>query len=425
MTSNIDEIILFIQQFFNFYPHFYQEDFLKTCCNEKRVVAVWCRQSGKSTSISMYALYKCLTNKGWTLLIFAPVQRQSSELYAKIRNTISNSEIFKDYIQSSTQTELVFKNGSRILSLPVGPNGDSIRGFTGDTIILEEAEGIKDSIVNEVIMPMIASKPHGQMIKIGTGKGKNHFWESAYGKETEYKLFCYDWTYPVKAKQITQEFINEQRKNLTELEFSTEYEAKFIEDSDCYFKQELIQSCIEDYELPDKINNKYSYYLGVDFARMGEDKSVFIPVLSHGGGVRVSDIITTEHKMLTDAVGRVKQLDEKYSFDRICLDQTGLGAGPTDMLTEEFGYKVEGITFTMQSKEDLYSNLKKMMEQGRLKIPNNRDLYYELSDLRYEVASSGHLKLHHSERGHDDYPDALALACWACKDEEGYSPTLA
>jgi len=46
-------------------------------------------------------------------------------------------------------------------------------------------------------------------------------------------------------------------------------------------------------------------------------------------------------------------------------------------------------------------------------------------DLRYEVMSNGDLKLHHSDKGHDDYPDALALACWAAKEEDYYKPVLA
>ena len=53
------------------------------------------------------------------------------------------------------------------------------------------------------------------------------------------------------------------------------------------------------------------------------------------------------------------------------------------------------------------------MQQERLIIPNNKKLIYELLDLRYEIMSNGDLKIHHSEKGHDDYPDALALACWA------------
>ena len=57
------------------------------------------------------------------------------------------------------------------------------------------------------------------------------------------------------------------------------------------------------------------------------------------------------------------------------------------------------------------------MGQGRIKFPNHKKLLYQLADLRYEIVSSGDLKIHHSEKGHDDYPDALALACWYFKGE--------
>jgi hypothetical protein len=54
-----------------------------------------------------------------------------------------------------------------------------------------------------------------------------------------------------------------------------------------------------------------------------------------------------------------------------------------------------------------------------------KKLYYELSDLRYEITSGGNTKIHHSEGGHDDYPDALALCCWACKEDDiMYKPIL-
>ncbi len=423
-----NKIILFAEQFLNFYPYEYQKNFLRECCKSKRVVAVWCRQSGKSTSVSAYAIYKCLTESNYSFLIFAPTQRQSSELYNKIRRTITSSAVFKDFIKSSTQTELVFNNDSRILSLPVGPDGTSIRGFTGDTVVLEEAEGIKDSIVNEVIMPMIGSKKNGQVIKIGTGKGKNHFWESAYGRDSEYKLFCYDWTYPVKEGQITKEFVEEQRKNLTELEFSTEYEAKFIEDADCYFKWELIQSCVEEYRIPELKIPHHDYTLGVDIAGEGEDESVFISLLTHGGGYRVVAIDNYEKNKPREIVGKVKELDGKYGYMKILLDKTGMGDGPTDWLKEQVGvyddFRVDGIRFNIQNKMDMFSHLKKLMEQGKLKLPNHKKLIYQLADFRYELTSNGQMKLHHSERGHDDYPDALALACWSCKDEGEYHPML-
>ena len=428
-VGNDLEIIDFVECFFDFYPYEYQIAFLRECCINKRVVGVWCRQSGKSTSVAAYSLYKCLTTPNCSIIIIAPGQRQSSELYGRMRKMLSNS-IFNKLIINSTQTETNFPNGSRIKALPCGPDGMNIKGFTGDIVILEEAEGIKDSIVNEVVTPMIAATD-GQMIKIGTGKGKNHFWESAYGRGTNYKLFCYDYTFPVKSGQITQEFIDEQRKNLTQMEFETEYEAKFIEDADCYFKYDLIQSCIEEYNIPEHKIAKHDYYLGVDVAGEGEDESVFVSLLCHGGGYRIVSIDNFEKNLPREIVGKVKELDIKYNYVKILLDKTGMGSGPSDWLKESLGggghddYRVDALIFTVQSKMDIFSNLKKLMEQGKLKIPEHRKLIYQLLDFRYELTSNGNMKLHHSERGHDDYPDALALACWACKDEESYRPMLA
>lgn len=167
------------------------------------------------------------------------------------------------------------------------------------------------------------------------------------------------------------------------------------------------------------------YYLGADVARMGEDVTVLIVLESRGGGVRVVYIEEIKHKKLTEVVGKIKRLNAIFNFTKICIDETGIGAGPTDMLTEEFGYMVEGVTFTIKSKENMYSNLKKMMEQGKLKFPRHRKLFYELSDLQYELTSSGNIKIHHPEHKHDDYPDALALACWAAKEENSnYRPTI-
>ena len=137
-TKLKNEIIKFSQFFFDFWPYKYQEQFLLTCCKQKRVAALWCRQSGKSTSISIYAAYKCLTENNYCLIIISPSQRQSSELYIKIRKLIERTGDWSRWVISSSQTEISFDNGSRIVSLPCGPEGITIKGFTANTIILEE-----------------------------------------------------------------------------------------------------------------------------------------------------------------------------------------------------------------------------------------------------------------------------------------------
>lgn len=162
------------------------------------------------------------------------------------------------------------------------------------------------------------------------------------------------------------------------------------------------------------IREKSTFVLGVDFARMGEDSTAFI-VLEQPAftdEIFVVYIEETRHKKLTDPIGRVLYLHNKFKFNKIYLDCTGLGAGPVDVLNEKLGsHKIEPITFTNKSKEDMYGNLTILFETKKLKIPNHKKLIYQLADLRRELKSDGKIKIHHADRGHDDLPDALALAC--------------
>jgi len=149
--------------------------------------------------------------------------------------------------------------------------------------------------------------------------------------------------------------------------------------------------------------------LGVDFARLGQDSTVMIVIEELQNELYVKFVHETQHKLLTDAIGRIKALDDKFKFDKIFLDQTGLGSGPTDVLKEQLGYKIEGMTFTVRTKQDIYQNLRRLLETrakgkpGGLHLPNHKKLLFQLMDLRYEFGSSGEMKIHHSNRGHDDY----------------------
>lgn len=249
MGTIIPKPVAFGNVWFKWNYHKYERDFLKLCEEHNRIAGLWCRQSGKTETISHYALYKCLTNHKFTVLIIAPSERQSGELFNRARFLTNTTPDIQAYLENSSQTELVFKNGSRLKSLPCGPDGTTIRGFTADIIIIEEAGYVKDSIMNQVIMPMIASKPNGQVIKIGTPKGKNHFWQSCYGKDSSFVLSRVTWVEAVQEGQISQEFIDEQKLNLSDLEFKTEYGAEFIEDSDAFFKQALIEKTVLEYPL--------------------------------------------------------------------------------------------------------------------------------------------------------------------------------
>lgn len=404
--------------------HDYQVKFLLDCIFNDRVLGVFCRQTGKTTTIALYALWYAIHMKNRTVLIIAPTDRQAGEMFSRIRQFALQCNLVEPHIESHTQREMVFNNGSIIRALPTGDEGNTIRGQTAHLVILEEAGFMKDQIVNRVIMPMIAAT-NGRVIMIGTPWMKNFFYEAHLNER--YAVHQYDWTIAVESDQLKQEFIDEQREVLSGIEFATEYEAKFIEDSDAYFPRDLILSCVSDIETINEPREHGIYTLGVDFARLGSDSSVFITAEQHRltGMISIVNITETKQKLLTDSIGRVQMLHERFKYRRIVLDETGLGAGPTDVLKEKLPGMIEGLTFTQRSKMDLYSNLKSWMEKGLVRIPNNKKLLYQLLDLRYELSSNGRMKIHHSERGHDDYCDGLCLAVWPLKHKKERTWTVA
>ena len=205
-----------------------------------------CRQVGKSLTIAIFSILEALRTPGSKIIIVGPTDRQAGELFTKITNIAQNS-FAKDEIQEVTMRQMIFLNGSRINSYPVGDDGKNIRGFTADILILEEAAWLKDDIVSQVLLPFIAST-NGKLIKISTPFSLNHFYKS-FQADPKFKSHHVTWEEAVECGQLTKEFIEEQKNNMTRSEFDTEYCAAFIPDEDAYFPYILIDKCIGEYEM--------------------------------------------------------------------------------------------------------------------------------------------------------------------------------
>lgn len=245
-----DESLLldFLDFFFDYKPYDYQLKFLKKCLTKNRISGKWSRQSGKSYTVSVYTLLRAILKKT-TIIIVAPTQNQSDELFGKIISFVNNNPDIKGLIKKETQRELVFVNGSRILSLPSGFEGRTIRGYTCDVLIIEEAGIMDDKIVNTVLVPMLASRgDSGQIIKIGTPLLRNHFYRSCF-EDPEYSVINVTYKDCLRVGQYTNKFIEEQKAELTDIEFQTEYNSEFIDAARMFFPTELLKQCSLKYTL--------------------------------------------------------------------------------------------------------------------------------------------------------------------------------
>lgn len=416
----VTEPSYFVEEFIGVEPFEYQKEFLDNEANRKLFVAG--RRVGKSRSASWKALWYAITHAEAEVLLTAKTQRQSMELFRQIKAEIRQSEAESEEwgISRETRTEVNFSNGSRIVCLPLGRDGSNIRGYGADLLIVDEAAYVPEGIFQEVLMPFLAVGQN-QFIMISTPRGKRgFFWdrydESNRGENDYFVQQVPTWMNP----RVDDEWVERQRNNLTPMQFKREIKGEFDENADAYFTEEEVTH--EDVAVGRPVQRETdAAYLGVDLAHTGDDESVYVSLDQNGN---LFGIEHTSNKELTDAMGRIRELDKYNSYDKILIDQTGLGAGVVDQVQEDLGSKVEGMKFTLDKKQSIYSNLKNNFQDQRLTFrfePNagedTNTMKQQLTALEYDYTSSGKLKIFHPSGEHDDFCDALALAAWA-KDKK-------
>jgi len=206
----------------------------------KRMLLNCCRQSGKSTTTATKALHTALYKPKSLILIISPSQRQSQELFRKVKDAYNSLENPPALIEDN-KLSLTLVNNSRIVSLP----GDqaTIRGYSGVTLILEdEASQVSDELYQAIQPMLIINK--GQLIAMTTPFGKRgHFF-------TEWMDGGDDWkrieVTAAQCPRITPDELEKQRRSMGDMFFRQEFLCEFVDDVQQTFNHDLIQRAFDE-----------------------------------------------------------------------------------------------------------------------------------------------------------------------------------
>jgi hypothetical protein len=386
------------------------------------------RQVGKSEVISAKSCKFALDHPGTTTLIIAASQRQSSLLFEKVRANLDRE--VDVYSEQPTLTKIILKNGSRIYSLPAGRTGYFIRGFTIDLLIADEAAYIPETVWNAVI-PMIAVSRQvrglGWIVLLSTPFGKGGYFYDSFN-DTDFKSFHIS---SENCIRIPADFLAKERQRMTKAEYRQEYQGEFTDEWNQFFSTELIKHCMTFMEwsnIKDR-NLQARYYLGVDIARYGGDENGFVVCELYNQKLKIVKVFSTSRITTTDTIGRVLVLDKEYRFNKIFIDDAGIGGAVTDVLIEKLGTKVLGLNNASKKirikddeknrgilKEDLYSNALMLMEQGRLELINDLSLMKSLKSIIYEYTGDHGTKNLKIFGSYSHLCEAMVRACWCIRE---------
>jgi len=218
------------------------------CSDSRKLIVNASRQSGKSASVSCLALHRALyVAPGSTTLILGPSQRQSAEILKSLLAAYRKLGENVDDTEAENKLSVTFANKSRILALP-GNGGDTVRGFSADMIIVDEASRVGIELI-EAVRPMLATKQGtGRLVVLSTpwfARGWFYdIWRSddpSWQRET---VTAYD------CARIDKAWLQDERREIGELAFRSEYLCHFVNPGESLFSAEALEASLSDDIIP-------------------------------------------------------------------------------------------------------------------------------------------------------------------------------
>lgn len=216
-------------------------------------IALCSRRLGKSTTVGVLAAQE-LAQPDHTVIILSPTLAQSQLLHSKVTRVWELIGL-PIPVKRRTLTELHLQNGSSVLCVPVGNDGESARGhgIRQGLLAYDEAAWVPDKVF-AATMPI--AEDRAKTILITTPGGKS-------GKA--YQMWTDHDQYPdikrIRACSLDiprmAQTVERARKNLSKIEFDVEIGLRWMGKGSPFFDSEAITAAFTD--TPElKLGNLYA-----------------------------------------------------------------------------------------------------------------------------------------------------------------------
>ncbi len=392
------------------------------------------RQGGKSFCMSLRRVLRGMKRRRNQVFLSGSEQqsRELMEITAKhvkamqIATEWSEGEFYSplDNVKFSKLEIRIPEAGMRIIGLPANP--DTARGFGGDLLLDEFSVHKRSQAIWAAAFP-IATRNRGEIDVAGTPKGKNNMFYKlmSNAKFEHHKINIYDAV--AQGMDLGGDTIEDLRQALGDEQiWRQEYECEFVDEATAFLTWEQIVAC-EDPQLSKSPDWAYleacknDLYVGIDVGRY-HDWTVIWIVERVGGRLVTRGVIEIQNSTFAKQEEVIWRVLALRCMRRACMDKTGLGMQMAERAATEFGeHRVEGVSFTQASKEELAGGLRIKVEDRSVVIPADDKIRNDLHSIEKQVTAAGNIRYvaDHSKDGHADRFWAAALAVHAAGNPSG------
>ena len=291
----------------------YQEIHLKGLLNRNFSMCVWGRGCGKSFVAAVFCFLQCVFEPNTKILIAGPTFRTARFIFNNLEKIVNSkgAELLQQAFGSKSKRNDQYEwaiNGGSIVAIPL--NGEKIRGFRANVLVLDEFLLLPEDIIKTVLMPFLVAPQNMKermeiretediLIKDGLMKEEDRLVfennskmialsSASYTFENLYKTYN-EWVEKITSKELSEAsyFVSQLSYEALPLEmidktiieeaqnggsshssFLREYCARFTDGSDSYFSAKKMEDCtIKNGETPHTLMKGSSgkkYILGID-----------------------------------------------------------------------------------------------------------------------------------------------------------------
>lgn len=381
--------------------------------DEKFIILTTGRQWGKSLLGINLILKWALTQNGSSNLWVSPVYSQAKKVFETINQSIAGTPVVESINKS--ELEIRFMNKSKII-FRSGEREDTLRGYTLDNLVVDEAAFIKDDVWNQVLRQTVMVKGK-KVLFISTPKGKNFLYnlylrglDDTQQSYLSIKGTSYDTPF------ISEEELQEAKETLSDDIFRQELLGEFIDNGGEVFNN-IDRYCI----IPEwrQKQTGVQYYAGLDLART-QDYSV-LTIMDENGNVCY--IYRDRQKAWNTIVDEVIKIIKRYDAS-LLVEVNNIGDVIYEQIKKQYPKTYPFVT-TNASKQNIIEDLIYAFNQNSITLPNQdlfSPLYQELKAFTFTYSPRTRQIKYEGQGGyHDDCVMSLAITynCLKQKKTQG------
>lgn len=358
--------------------------------------------------------------------------------------------------KEASRKRMTFSTGAEYRVFSAEGEANRLMGFGADIIIKDESCLIP-KVANSKIMRMAGDNPENAIIIELMNPWDRDNVAFEHTMDPEWDVIHIDWRQAVREGRTTQAFVDEQRKELTPLEFTVLYESEFPEQGeDSLFSMADIKAAEEsgihlwkDFQelkkkiaagLPDKelreaqkTLSEFKKIISCDPADKGRDELVQYWGITNGREFEVIGYYSEPKSENMEIANRILGTARELMIPdplHIKVDAIGIGTGPVSRIKEVVREQQwKNITVVsckngeaaMDDKryphkdDENYFRLKDLFKERMIKIPKIGKLRSQLSAIKWKNNSVGKREVVYPEDS-PDFADALMYFVWKDKN---------